>query len=501
MEHLSSIIDVSVDQSLTSNSVNANPNLRQANNIKCDIPSILKASVNCTMRKYNLVVIGAGTGGCIAARTGAQKGYDVCLIDVKSRKDVGDKVCGDAIARHHFNNLGIDSPKGDELEGSIKGIEVYSPDGETVFHIEGGSLHGFTINRHLFGQRLLNEAIDSGAELLDRTLTQNPILKDGYVRGVRVKDLETGNEYDVLGDVTIDASGVAAVLRKSMPQEWGLEREVRGEDLSVCYREIRTVKPPNRGPECLKIFLGQKVSPGGYVWIFPKGENIVNVGIGLQMVERFPSPKGRLYTHVLTKSLFEGSTVIKAGGGIVPTRRPIDCMVGNGVMFVGDVACQPNPIHGGGIGPSMVGGKLAAQTACKAMDDEDVSMENLWPYNVEFMRSYGARSAGLDVFRLFLTKCDDDSLNYGMRHTLITERDILMASLGDDLRLNITEKAERVFRGLGRLPFLRGLNRTAKLMGEIRRLYQNYPPPQPEEVRRWARKVSAIIAEMGKVTF
>jgi len=63
-----------------------------------------------------VVVVGAGTGGCLAAKTVAEAGFNVCLIDRKREQDIGDKVCGDAIGKHHFDTLGLEYPTGKELE-------------------------------------------------------------------------------------------------------------------------------------------------------------------------------------------------------------------------------------------------------------------------------------------------------------------------------------------------------------------------------------------------
>jgi flavin-dependent dehydrogenase len=147
----------------------------------------------------------------------------------------------------------------------------------------------------------------------------------------------------------------------------------------------------------------------------------------------------------------------------------------------------------------MIAGKLAAQTVCRAIEDGDLSTEYLWSYNVEFMKWYGAKAAGLDIFRIFLQKCGDDELNYGMGNRLIREEDVLKASLGEDLKLNVTEKARRLFRGLRRMPFLKALDKTAKNMKRMKSLYMRYP--QPREFDGWLREVNDIVREMEEMTF
>ncbi|RLI01516.1 geranylgeranyl hydrogenase, partial [Candidatus Bathyarchaeota archaeon] len=79
------------------------------------------------MEKYDVIVTGAGTAGCMAANVLASRGFDVCLIDRKDRKSIGNKVCGDAVGKHHFDNLGLPYPSGEEKEGDIVGVKIYSP--------------------------------------------------------------------------------------------------------------------------------------------------------------------------------------------------------------------------------------------------------------------------------------------------------------------------------------------------------------------------------------
>ncbi len=214
------------------------------------------------------------------------------------------------------------------------------------------------------------------------------------------------------------------------------------------------------------------------------------------MSKGFPNPKNQLYNNVLSRPLFNGSKFVSSGTWYDPARRPIDCMTGNGVVIVGDAACQVNPIHGGGIGPSMMGGALAGKTIIEAMERGDVNREGLWLYNARYMQSYGAKQAGLDVFRLLLQKLGDDNINYVMKYQLITQEDILKTSMGEDLRLNITETTRRVFRGLRKLSLLKELRHAASLLKRVKALYRNYPV-SPQDFDEWRRKARDLIKEAG----
>ena len=281
-------------------------------------------------------------------------------------------------------------------------------------------------------------------------------------------------------------------MRKRLPPELGIETEVKNEDVEVCYREIREVKEPIAELGFCKIYLDLQRVPGGYYWIFPKSSTTVNVGLGVVMTEGFPNPKDLYNELILSMPFFKGSRALTGGGGLVPTRRPISPMVGNGVIIIGDAACQVNPIHGGGIGSSMMGGVKAAEFIIKALENGDVSREALWPYTGVFMKLYGAKQAGLDIFRMLLQRLTNKEMNYGMRHHLITDDDLLKTSMGEDLKLNITEKTGRLFKGLGSLSLLKKLNATAKIMKDIKALYRNYPS-SPEGLREWEEKVQLLV--------
>ncbi len=436
------------------------------------------------LEEFDVIVAGAGTGGCLAAKTAAEAGLQVCLIDAKGKEEIGRKICGDAIGKHHFDSLGLKEPTANELERVMEGVRIYSPDRGTSYVVRGENLYGFILNRHRFGQRLVKEALDAGAVLHDATQVLEPIMEEGFVRGVSVKNPKTEEKNALRSSLVVEATGFFAAVRKKLKPEVGIEVRVDNRDVEACYREIRLLKQPLDEPSLCQIYIIQAISPGGYYWIFPEKGNKVNVGLGVAITGRFPNPKDQLYKHVLSQPLFENSSIIDKGGWYVPTRRPLDSIVGNGILVVGDAACQVNPIHGGGMGPSMTGGMLAGKVAAEALEKDDVSREGLWRYNLDYIKDYGAKQAGLEVFRILLQNLDDEDLNYGMQYRLLTEEDVLKASMGEDVRVTITDKARRAFRGVKKLSVLRKLRNAAKSMNEIKAWYRNYPS-SPKDFEKW----------------
>src|SRR4030043_2465485 len=153
------------------------------------------------MEKCDAIVVGAGTAGCLAAKTVAEKGLKVCLLEKKPRDEIGEKICGDALGEHHLKFLGLEKPTGGELEAKIDGIKIYSPDENTIFTIADKDFVGYILNRRLFGQWLLNKATEKGATLQDNMNFRSPIIEKGAVVGITVKNMKTGKVTEMSSKV------------------------------------------------------------------------------------------------------------------------------------------------------------------------------------------------------------------------------------------------------------------------------------------------------------
>ncbi len=449
------------------------------------------------MEKYDVIVVGAGTAGCLAAKTIAEKGLKVTLIEKKPSEEIGEKICGDALGEHHLKFLGLEKPTGGELESKIDGIKIYSPDENTIFTIADKDFIGYLLNRRLFGQWLLKKATDEGAILQDNMNFRSPIIEKGAVSGIFAKNMKNGKITEMRSKIVVDATGYFGMVRKQLPVEMGIDREIANQDVEACYREIRQLKQETENTRYCEIYLNQKASPGGYIWIFPKGGARVNVGLGICMRGSYPNPKEQLYNTAFKKPIFDDSLVLTAGSWFDPVRRPLDNMVSNGVMLIGDAASLVNPIHGGGIGPSMLSGYFAGQQIAEALSKGEPTKDALWGYNKRYIDTYGKKQGTLDIFKMFLLSCSDEDLNYGMNEKLMTEDDVLKAGMGDDFHLNITETAKRVFRGLRRVGFLKRLRLTVTMMRGLSAHYNTYPTT-PEGFEPWRMQTVKLIEDARK---
>lgn len=441
---------------------------------------------------YDVLIIGGGFAGATAAWHLANTGLKVLLIDSKPWNRIGDKPCGDAVSKAHFDDLGMPYPEGNQLEQKIQGIKLYSPDKDTEWTVRG---EGFEINAPAYTQRLLKEAQDRGVEILDMTTAMKPIFEDGYVRGAVIFDRRTNTQMEVRTKVVVEATGYSMSFRSKLPQDLPVTEILDDKDADIAYREVAYTADDIEDPEYLRIYIDQQTSPGGYWWYFPKGKDKVNIGLGIQGGMGYPS----IYTYY-NKYLKEYGNdidmkrIIIKGGALVPTRRPISSLVWNGIIVAGDSAFTANPVHGGGKGSAMIAGYCAAKAIVKAYEGGDFSASTLWDANLCYTERYGAKQASLELFRRFLQKLSNEEINYGMKKKVIKEEDLLEASEKGDLQLSVAEKAMRVIAGLGKPSLLMKLKSVAEYMKEIKSLYKSYPN-KPEDLQKWKTKVNAIVLD------
>ncbi len=428
-----------------------------------------------------MVVVGAGSAGSYAAYLLAKAGLSVALVEMKSRDRVF-KVTGDAIGEHHINRMAI-KPPSNVFMIKYEGAELYSPDMSVKYVVLG---KGYGLDMGKWARWLIGEAERAGVTVLDNHKVQGPIIENGKVVGVRVLKPD-GSIEDLMSKVVLDASGVGAVVRSRLPREWWISEPLLPEDASHAFREIIEVDYDIERPEYIKIYLDANVAPGGYWWLFPKSRNTMNIGLGLwgKLSEELGlNPRHNYEKYLMNSNYTRGRRVIHVGGGIVPTRRPLPSLVGNGVLAAGDAAVTVNPVHGGGIGPALLSAELASKAIIEAFEKGDYSESGLWRYNLEYLRAYGIKQAMLDVFRLMLQTLTNDQLNRGLRARLLTEDEVLEISEKGTLELSLFQKIKVGLR-LMRVPDVASKLRLAlRYMGEVKALYSEYPS-EPRGLPQW----------------
>jgi digeranylgeranylglycerophospholipid reductase len=431
----------------------------------------------------DVIVVGAGTAGAVAARRVAASGARVLIVERQRAADVGRKICGNAITDDGVAAIQkrVSPPAGPEIAMRVEAGALVLPDGRSTLDVPGT---GVILNRLVFGQRLLRDAVAAGAEIADGCACIG--WADRSAGRIRVR-LHDGADAEVTAGIVIDATGYRALLTRSGGPSH--DDALKRADVGIGHREIAPVTEAFPRPVRATVVLSPDGAPAGYGWVFPMGDRLANVGLGAPLAGTARTIRDAFTAFRERPDGPRFLQPIDVGSGMLPLRPPLASMVGDRFMAVGDAACQTNPLHGGGIAPSIIGGAMAGEVAVRALGRGTPSAEALWPYNVAFMREIGAVHAAHDVLRRFLLALPGRDLTF--LAAVLWRAGAAGALAGTTPRMPVAD-AMRLIASAGARPGLAlAFARLGRLMGTARRLYEDYPEG-PDRLERWWSRARAL---------
>jgi len=351
---------------------------------------------------YDIVVVGAGPAGSMAARFAAEQGVSVLMLE--KDRDVGYPVrCGEAISK-----AGVEEfiPSDDKwIAAKISKFSFNAPDGSEAI-IDFGDA-GYVLERRSFDYELARTAAEAGAEILTRAYVNGLLFDDGKVSGVKYEI--NGEQKEVKAKIVIAADGV-----ESRVGRWaGLETHVDFRDMESAVQITAANIPVDQST--LYFYFGQDVAPNGYFWVFPKGHNKANIGLGVSgLIGKKKSAQSYL-DDFMNKHYPNAPVLTKIAGG-VPCSITLDKISGPGIMLVGDAARQVNPLSGGGIASGMIGGKIAGIIAGEAVKQN--KLDHILTYNKAWNDRLGKRHETFNRIKEGIYNFSDDKFN-SIAHSIL----------------------------------------------------------------------------------
>lgn len=435
-------------------------------------------------KRPDVLVVGAGPGGCCAAMVAARAGLEVVIAEAREAEDVGRKVCGNAICLDGLEPLEerVTPPSGAEISSALRSGTLFAPgcvDGIEV------ARPGLVLNRHVFGQRLLADAVSEGALVVDRCPCGGWASRDPATVRLRPED---GDERDVSARVVVDASGYRSILTRGGGPSHA--DTIARTQVGVGYREILALGEP-LGEDDGSITLRPRGASHGYAWVFPMGGRLANAGLGTTVASVEGSIKDAYDVFVGSRPELAGAEPVDSGAGMLPLRRPLVSVVGDSFMSVGDAGCMASPLHGGGIVPAMLAGAAAGEQAVSALRSGASDAASLWGYNVRVANRIAQTHAAHEVLRAFVSSLDDADLLFLARElerlgavARMVHGGSLLPSLGEGLR-RLAAFARRPGVAVKAL-------RAAHRMSAVARLYAHYPG-SPEGLERWRKRSRSLL--------
>jgi len=355
-----------------------------------------------TKKEYDIIVVGAGPAGSMAARFAAEKGVSVLMLE--KDRDVGYPVrCGEAVSK-----AGIEefiAPDDKFIAATVDKFCMVAPDGtEVILPLEQ---IGYVLERKVFDYELAKQAAKTGVEILTRAYVNGLLFEDGKVSGVKFE--YQGKQHEIKSKIVIAADGV-----ESRVGRWaGIKTHIDFRDMESCVQI--TASNINVNENSCYFYFGKEIAPEGYFWIFPKRDSTANIGLGVS--GSIGKKRSALsYLNDFMTNNYPNKPILTQVAGGVPSAITLEKISAPGIIIVGDAARQVNPLSGGGIVSGMIGGKIGGNIAADAVKQSNLDL--LLTYDKAWHDRLGKRHEIFDKIKDAIYGFSDEKFN-NIAHSFI----------------------------------------------------------------------------------
>ena len=343
---------------------------------------------------YDVIVVGGRVSGSISSLYASKNGAKVLMIE--KNQEIGTPVqCAGGVSDSFFKHMDI-KPSSEYTLSRVEGATLYSPDGNKLSS-KNKIMKGRILERKNFDKNLAILSANEGTDIMLKTSVKGLITENGQVKGVVAKHL--GKTLEISSKIVIAADGIESNIAKY----YGINSQFKPQEVCSCAQfEIVGI---DVDPTMMEFHFGQKIAPQGYAWVFPKGDNRANIGLGIR------SSEDTAYNYLKKFTSKIGGRTVEFNVGAVPVGGPIKKTYGNGIMVVGDAAGQVDPVTGGGIHISAKCAKIAGTVAAEAIQKDDFSERFLKNYEKEWKNQIGKDLQKSLRFRKIFDKLNDKDVN------------------------------------------------------------------------------------------
>lgn len=331
--------------------------------------------------EYDVIVVGAGPAGSVAAKTAAEKGCRVLLLE--KRPEIGVPIrCAEGTSKTELMKFTEIDPA--FVCNELHRAEIYAPDG-TSFQITTrmsgiDEEAGLITDRKMLDRHLANAAANAGADVYVKAPVTNLIFENGKAAGVVLNCL--GKEKKIKCKIVIGADGIESAVARFA----GMDSSIPLKDIEAGAQFLLYDETIDE-TKC-EIHLGNEIAPGGYIWVFPKKNNTANVGIGI-LGSRSGEQKAVDFLERFIGKRFPKAQILGTAFGGIPVSGGMKQITADGLMLAGDAARQTDPITGAGIRYATYAGEMAGRIAAEAIAAGDWSGSFLKRYADEWEKTLG----------------------------------------------------------------------------------------------------------------
>ncbi|MFW9929010.1 MAG: NAD(P)/FAD-dependent oxidoreductase [Candidatus Thorarchaeota archaeon] len=446
------------------------------------------------VEKADILIVGAGTAGSYMGWLLAKEGFSVVIIEKDRKEEVGKRLDvihfeSDRVEKVGIPPFQVANPDCIEIREQST---VVTPDLKTKIKIRALQ----TIVRLTpFLNRMYKLLESEGANLWFSCEFKKIIFQDNQISGVMAE--KDGNSIEFQAKLIIDASGKKAVIRTSLPENYGIERFELGPNdvMYVLLQYIKWKNPnedhpiPDTGYQWWLLWFGPSYDPDGAILGVGQPGSFENARLAREdFLNRIDLPP------------YE---VVKKEQGSTPYRRPPYSLIADKLVCIGDAAAITYPFSGHGVTATWVLCMIVSEVIADALNTgKDLSREVLWNINVKYFRDQGAKFASLFTQLSGVLNFNEKEWNYFLKKGLIYQtgegEDIPEPNKEYEEEMTFGETIKFIFKILGGLiqrqlsfKHMKRLLQANGLAGKIKKHYENYPE-NPKDFEKWVQETENL---------
>jgi geranylgeranyl reductase family protein len=339
---------------------------------------------------HDVVVIGAGPAGLIAARQLAERGHDVVVLEEHPRIGVPAH-CTGLLGLDAFTELDI--PR-HTIVDTTRAARFVAPDGSSVM-VESDRVHAAIVDRARFDQALADRSRAAGAELRSSARVRSIDVSD-----VSVRITADNHDHPITARACVLACGASYRFNRQL-----------GLGVPRAFVQSAQLERAFAGPEHVEVHLGRSVAPRGFAWVVPFRRD----GQPFQRLGLMADARAAARFHAFATDL-RSRFGLRDGDWPAPRLKilplgPVAKTFGPRLLAIGDAAGLVKPTTGGGIYYSLISGQFAAETLDEALRADDLREARLRPYETRWRDRLGAEIRIGLAFRLLASRLNDRGID------------------------------------------------------------------------------------------